>query len=319
VLLWQTWAQGCSQRTPSTVLPRWYSIPKVDLSSSVNPLESSGNPTLHSHLSLSSPPVFPHDLPFGDTISHLKEDDNIFRIGFCNINGFPASPPPNDKAQELKTFMALYDLNLFGGSKLNLNWSKLPDNLWLSEWFCNVPSCCMFTTHNSNENITCHQFGSTFWIGIGQATQYITGLIKNPSGLGHWSTCTLLSRSRKCLHMIFGYRPCQNLCSHLWSVYAQHHHYFDFIDRYICPWAAFLLDLAQAITKWTQLGDKILLLADLNEISNNKRFLPLQHCVAWLKLFYLTSHLYPLLLSLKEAIIWDIHQYPPGHDVCHPA
>jgi len=180
------------------------------------------------------------------------------------VDGFPASPFPNDKAQELKTFMALYDLDLFGGSESNLNWSKLPDNLRLAEWFRDVPSCRTFTAHNSNENITRHQFGGTFWIGIGDATQYITGSTKDPSGLGRWSTCTLLSRSGKRLHVIFGYRPCQNLRSRLRSVYAQHRRYFDSINRYICPREAFLRDLAQAVSEWAQMGDEILLFADLN-------------------------------------------------------
>jgi len=178
----------------STIPPRRHSLSECDVSPIVNDSESHSTSTSHSPLSVSSPPVFPHDLPFGDMISQLK-DDNIFRIGFCNIDGFPASPPPNDKAQELKTFMALYDLDLFGGSESNLNWSKVPDNLRLAEWFRNVPSCRTFTAHNSNENITRHQFGGTFWIGIGDATQYIMGLTKDPSGLGCWSICTLLSRS----------------------------------------------------------------------------------------------------------------------------
>jgi len=169
--------------------------------------------------------------------------------------------------------MALYDLDLFGGSESNLNWSKLPDNLQLAEWFCDVPLCRTFTAHNSNKNITRHQFGSTFWIGIGDATQYITGSTKDPSGLGRWLTCTLLSRSGKRLHVIFGYRPCQNLCSCLQSVYAQHRRYFDSINQYICPQEAFLLDLAQVVTEWAQMGDKILLFADLNGDSQQQEIL----------------------------------------------
>jgi len=145
--------------------------------------------------------------------------------------------------------MALYDLDLFGGSESNLNWNKLPDNLRLSEWFRDVPSCRTFTAHNTTENITRHQFGGTFWIGIGQATQYITGSSKDPSGLGRWSTCTLLSHSGKCLHVIFGYRPCQNSRSRLRSVYAQQRRHFDSIGRYLCPRVAFFTDLAQAINE----------------------------------------------------------------------
>jgi len=92
--------------------------------------------------------------------------------------------------------MALYNINLFGGSEANLlNWSKLPDSIQLPEWFRDVPSCQTFTAHNSTEIITQYQNGGTFWIGIGQETQYITGSSKDPSGLGRWSVCTLLSWS----------------------------------------------------------------------------------------------------------------------------
>jgi len=70
-------------------------------------LESCGNLTQHAPLNANSPTLFPHDLPFGDEIHHIK-DENIFWVGYCNIGGFPATPMPNNKAQERKTFMALY-------------------------------------------------------------------------------------------------------------------------------------------------------------------------------------------------------------------
>jgi len=243
--------------------PRRRSSSVIDLYSSVNDSDSRGDHVFHAPQPAPLSQLFPHDLPFGDKINQLKAD-NIFRIGFCNIGGFPAAPPPNDKAQELKTFMALYDLDVFGGSEANLNWSKLPENIRLSEWFKDVPSCRTFTAHNSTENITRHQFGGTFWIGIGQATQYITSSSKDPSGLGRWSVCTLLSRSGRKLHIIFAYRPCKNLRSKLRSVYAQQRRHFDSIHRYICPRLAFLSDLTHTIREWTQQGEEVLLLADLN-------------------------------------------------------
>jgi len=171
---------------------------------------------------------------------------------------------PNDKAQELKHFMALFDIDLFGGSKANLNWSKLPDQMHLQEWFRNVPSCHTFLAHNSTENINWHQFGGTFWIGMGMATQHIIGSSKDPVGLGRWSVCSLVSKSGKCLHLIFGYHPCQNSKIHLRSVYAQHWHYFNAHGRSVCPWVAFLPDLALFINKLALQGDEILLLADSN-------------------------------------------------------
>jgi len=101
-------------------------------------------------------------------------------------------------------------------------------------------------------------------IGISQATQYITSFSKDPLGLGWWSVCTFLSCSGRKLHIIFAYRPCQNRCSWLRSIYAQQQRHFDSIHCYVCPQLAFLSDLAHTITKWTQQGEGVLLLADLN-------------------------------------------------------
>jgi len=171
---------------------------------------------------------------------------------------------PNDKAQDIKHFMALYDIDLFGGSEANLNWSKLPDQMRLPEWFRDVPSCRTFTAHNVKENINRYQFGGTFWIGMGTATQHIVGSSRDSSGLGRWSVCSLISKAGKRLHLIFGYRPCPNSRNRLRSVYAQHRRHFDTIGRTVCPRAAFLSDLAGYIQELIGQGDEILLMANFN-------------------------------------------------------
>jgi len=173
----------------------------------------------------------------------------------------------NDKAQELKHFMALYDIDLFRGSEANLNWSALPAQMRLSEWFRDVPSCRTFTAHNVTENINRYQFGGTFWIGMGTATQHIIGSSRDLSGLGRWSVCSLISKTGKRLHLIFGYRPCPNSRNRLRSMYAQHRRYFDTIGRTGCPRAHFLADLATYIQELIQQGDEILLMADFNSDS----------------------------------------------------
>jgi len=160
--------------------------------------------------------------------------------------------------------MALYDLNLFGGSESNLNWYKLLNTSRLSEWLCDVLSCQTFMAHNMMENLSCHQFGGTFWIGSGTATQYITGASKDLWHLGHWSVCTLLSHSGCKLHVIFGYHPCQNYCFCLHSIYAQHCWHFDLINWLLCLRSTFSANLAQSIQEWTPQGNKVLLFANMN-------------------------------------------------------
>jgi len=213
----------------SIVLPRQCSTLGGNLLSSVTHSKSHGTFTLHSPLSdsleVSETSVvsasgnssslhsisldgllFPHHLTFGNSISSLK-DDHIFHTGFCNVGGFPIMPGLNAKAQEIKHFMALHDIDLFGGCEANLNWSKAPDSMQLQEWFCNIPSCQTYSAHNINEKMGLKQYGGTFWLGTGLVSQFIIGMDKDPSGLSHWVSCTLSGQSDHKIHVVFGYCP----------------------------------------------------------------------------------------------------------------
>jgi len=129
--------------------------------------------------------------------------------------------PPNAKAQEIKHFMALHDIDLFGGCEANLNWSQSSESMHLQEWFWDLPSCCSYTAHNINEQAGLKQYGGIFWIGTGLASQFIVGMDKDPSGLGWWVICSLSGHSGHKIHLVFGYRPCFNSMTRLRSVYAQ--------------------------------------------------------------------------------------------------
>ncbi len=220
-------------------------------------------PPHHAHSPAPVSPLFPSHLPFGDPIPSPKPDSS-FRIGFCNVGGFPAHARNNPKVAEIKHFIASHNLDLFGGCESNLNWHLLPEHIQLKEWFRSADSCRTFAAHNTHEKFGSSQFGSTFWIASGHATIHIANGDRDPSKLGRWVSCSLLGRSGKQLHIIFAYRPCSNLLSHIRSVYAQHRRFFDSNHQYICPRTAFLEDLSQFIAAKRARGDAILLLADMN-------------------------------------------------------
>jgi len=134
----------------------------------------------------------------------------------------------------------------------------------LHEWFCDVSSSHTFLAHNVNEQSGLKQFGGTFWIGTGMATQCIAGSCTYPLGLGWWVVCMLTSCSGCKVHLIFGYQPCLNSLSCLCSVYAQHKWFFDSTHYSICPCTALFQDLALDIQGWHTQGDGILLFADFN-------------------------------------------------------
>ncbi len=208
-------------------------------------------------------PLHPNHLPFGDPLP-VPKPDSTFRVGFCNIGGFPVLSHHNEKVLDIKHFIVSSDLDLFGGCESNLNWRCLPDHLQLREWFRSADGCRSFASNNIHEQFGKSQFGGTFWIAAGHATGHIAKSDQDPLNLGCWVSCSLQGRTGKKLTIIFAYRPCSNVRSRLKSVYAQHCRYFTTINRRSCPRAAFLDDLASFITTRRDAGEAILLLGDMN-------------------------------------------------------
>jgi len=123
-----------------------------------------------------SPPpslIYPNHLPFGDALPVPKPDSH-FRIGFCNIGGFPAIAGHNDKVLDVKNFLIAHDLDIFGRCESNLNWQALPDHIQLREWFHSADGYRMFHAHNLHENVGSFQYGGMFWIAAGHATTQIS-------------------------------------------------------------------------------------------------------------------------------------------------
>jgi len=218
--------------------------------------------TIHNHQH-SSVPIHPHHLPFGDPLPSPKPD-STFRVGFCNVGGFPAIAHHNEKVSDIKHFIVASELDLFGGCESNLNWKCLPDHLQLREWFRSADGCRSFATNNIHEKFGKFQYGGTFWIAAGHATGQITHSDKDPLNLGRWVSCSLQGRAGKVLTIIFAYRPCSNVASRIKSVHAQHCRYFDTINRRSCPRSAFLEDLASFISSRRDAGEAILVLGDMN-------------------------------------------------------
>jgi len=172
----------------------------------------------HPHSSALSP-LYPNHVPFGNPLPSPKLESS-YRVGFCNIGGFPAIAKHNDKVLENKHFIASAELDLFGGCKSNLNWRCLPDLIQLKEWFCSADGCRSFASNNIHEKFGKFQFGGTFWIATGHATGHIVKSDKDPLQLGYWVSCSLQGCSGKGLTIIFIYQPCSNSVACLHSVYC---------------------------------------------------------------------------------------------------
>jgi len=157
-------------------VPQEFPISLASILSPFTPMlgESCGTTpvSFHTNTSNSVPYLYPHHLPFGDTLPPTKAD-STFRVAFCNIGGFPALGQNNPKVSELKTFITSHDIDLFRGCESNLNWHSLPNHIQLKEWFQTVDGCRTFSAHNSNQKFGKYQYGGTFWVTNGPASTHI--------------------------------------------------------------------------------------------------------------------------------------------------
>jgi len=203
-------------------------------------------PSIPSIPTFPCPPLFPHQLPFGDPLPSPKLDSS-FCISFCNIGGFLALTKNNDKVLDLQHFLTSVEIDVFNRCESNLNWRVLPDHLQIKEWFHSADGCHSFAANNIHKQFGNFQFGGMFWIAAGHASCHITKSDKDLCNLGHWVSCSLKGHSGKGLTIIFAYHPCSNLAMRFCSIYTQQKCHFKLLNRPVCPRIAFLDDLATFI------------------------------------------------------------------------
>jgi len=217
----------------------------------------------NNNLNNNSVSIFPPDSTFGDPLPHLKADGHI-RIGFCNIDDFPATSFQNSKVTELHSFISQMELDVFAGCKANINWSKMPKGTSLWEWFCSELPLRTITSHNIHDNFHHQKFGGTFLLGSGPITSSITASGMDPSGLGKWSWFCLQGHTGCSICIISGYHPWKTEKAWLQTVYSQYQQHLESLGDYTCPCVTFLWDLSASLTPWQAAGDSINFMADVN-------------------------------------------------------
>ena len=197
---------------------------------------------------------------FGDRIE-IKEE-NILRIGFQNIGGFPIQRGKL-KEDNIRQGITKWDIDIFGMAEVNLDWrlvkeqDRLPTRT--KEWWPQQHVCW---AHNKTfEPRQPRQYGGTAIFSVNKAALRATDKDCDGSYLGRWAWTKYKGKSNKTLRIITAYRP--NPPQGPFTVYAQHAHLHT-IQRDICPRQAFLVDLIVDLRKFLEEGDHIILLIDGN-------------------------------------------------------
>jgi hypothetical protein len=198
---------------------------------------------------------------WGDKIN--KKTNNIFRIGFNNINGFKAEleHPYN---REIQSFISTHQFDLFGISKINLNWKQCSHHVadctrgWFKRLHINNNYFSSFPTSSK------FQVGGVMQFVIDDATCRLANHGADPKGLGRWVWHSMRGKNQRIVRIISAYRPVCNEVN-IGSTWNQQQFHADIHNIAGNPHDRWIADLESSIVEWINAGDSIILMVDLNE------------------------------------------------------
>jgi hypothetical protein len=165
-----------------------------------------------------------HEDTFGDIIT--KKGNNVLRIGFQNIGGFPIDRGKH-KERIIRKGITKWESDVFGIAETNIDWRVVreEDKLFfcMKEWW---ESLHLSWSHNSMQKpITARQFGGTALFSIGPAAHRVAEKGGDPSNLGRWSWTRYQGKNNQTLRIITAYWP--NHPNGPFTVYAQQNAHFN--------------------------------------------------------------------------------------------
>ena len=202
---------------------------------------------------------------YGDALSR-SPSDSMFRCGFLNVNGLPRNKN-KEKNTTLLRKLYNYNFHIIGLTEPNLHWPSLQSS---HNWDARVQNVWE-TSHSSLAyNTTDHasgewQPGGCIQLSIDRAAHRIISSGRDSSGLGRWAWTRYQGRHDVTLRVVTAYRPCVHAQAGERTVHRQHERFLNQTGDARCPRTAMSEDLCNAIARWQESGDQIILMLDANE------------------------------------------------------
>lgn len=183
------------------------------------------------------------------------------------MQGFDTDIHDNYSVTKLRQWLQEVDPDVFLGCESQINWAKMPWEGQLSNWFRTEESKRMVVGYNIHESHLHdrRQYGGTFLMVLGPASDRVVETGVDPSGLGRWCWVRFSSSGGSSTTVFVAYRPVRQSREHLLSTYMQHSRYFESIGDRTCPRRAFMRDIETEIAHRIITGDKIVVAGDFNE------------------------------------------------------
>jgi hypothetical protein len=123
---------------------------------------------------------------FGDFIT--KKEENVLRIGFQNIGGFPTDKGKH-KEGILRHGITKWEFDIFGCAETNIDWRLVPEENKLvfrtKGWWETLHLSWAF--NSTMQPVTPRQFGGTALFSIGPAAHRVVEKGSDASNLGRWT------------------------------------------------------------------------------------------------------------------------------------
>jgi exonuclease III len=191
------------------------------------------------------------------------KEDGVVRIGFNNINGL--STRTNDsKNCEVHGFIKDGEFDVFGMAETNIHWSngKTQAKDLMYGWFARTH--ISYSYYKGYPGNTTYQVGGVLQLGIGEISCRIKQSGGDETGQGRWTWHTFAGKAQQTLRIITAYRPVKNT-SNVGSVWHQQQFFADSNNLLGSPHERWIHDLKEAVHRWLQNGDSIVLMADFND------------------------------------------------------
>lgn len=240
---------------------------------------------------------------FGDNITGTIQK-HMLRIGFVNINGFPASAD-HPKNNQILNIINQLKISIIGMAETNRNWSRLKESdKWQSRTRGWWETQRTIMAYNTKDSVITSDFqpGGTLLTSINKPVHRIIGTGKDPEGLGRWVWTLYRGRHDVTLRIISAYRPCKSNLSGPNTTYIQQRRYMDRNKDNRCPREAMLQDLGNELQQWRAEGDQIILMMDCNEDVNS------QQMKLWLNLYGLSNS----IMTHHQITVNNIPTYHRG-------
>ncbi len=194
--------------------------------------------------------------------------EGVFHLLGGNLNSASSNEVRDRKISNIHHLIKTWDVQGRGFSKIGIDWRNLSQSKGLVSWFrTSHDEYRTATAHNTKENVptSIRQQGGFGLFARKELRQYIARSSRDFRGLGRWHSWIIQADPRHRTRMVVAYQVGRSRQQGPRTIYQQHARYMQLAGITGTPRELFSSDFVNAILRWIEHGDCIVLLVDANK------------------------------------------------------